>query len=105
MQFTAINIAKAVEMRRNVHVCEQILGPVRVVSSDGKQRANLSVSQEVRAMLDYTRHPGQSYDGIIRELLAYWHSRGKTRRRDDGHVMPPEENPTTEIDEKRYVRS
>lgn len=30
---------------------------------------SMSVSKEVKDKLDEVRHPGQSYDGIIRELI------------------------------------
>jgi hypothetical protein len=43
-----------------------------VHDKESKNRPALSVSHEVRIMLDGVRHPGQSYDGIIRELLLSW---------------------------------
>ena len=32
----------------------------------------LRVSEETKHALDSIKHPGQSYDGLIQELLALW---------------------------------
>ncbi len=39
---------------------------------DTKKRVNLNISKEAKDKLDELRHTGQSYDGLIRELLVYW---------------------------------
>jgi hypothetical protein len=57
-----------------------VIGPCRgttsVMEYRTKLRPAISVSSEVKMILDGIRHPGQSYDGIIRELLACWERRG-----------------------------
>jgi hypothetical protein len=41
-----------------------------VKGQKGKKRVSLSISSETKAMLDSVRHPGQSYNGLLRELVA-----------------------------------
>lgn len=36
-------------------------------------RLNIRVSRETKDALDAIKHQGQSYDGVIRELLTLWH--------------------------------
>jgi predicted CopG family antitoxin len=40
--------------------------------TDNKKRASLNVSKEAKAKLDEIKHTGQSYDGVIRELVMHW---------------------------------
>lgn len=35
----------------------------------GRSSESVRISDEVKALLDKHRHPGQSYDGVLRELL------------------------------------
>ena len=37
-----------------------------------KKRTSLSVSTEIRTMLKSVKHPGQSYSGVIQELVNFW---------------------------------
>ena len=37
-----------------------------------KNRATVSISKETKALLDSIKHTGQSYDGLIRELVMCW---------------------------------
>jgi len=37
-----------------------------------RKRASVSISRETKEFLDSIKHPGQSYDGAIRELVIYW---------------------------------
>ncbi len=41
-----------------------------------KNRATLSVSMEAKMMLDSIRRIGQSYDGLIRELVGFRKKKG-----------------------------
>ena len=34
--------------------------------------ADIAVSRQTKDSLDSVKHPGQSYDGIIRELIDLW---------------------------------
>ncbi len=36
-----------------------------------QRRASLSISKETKELLDSIKHTGQSYDGLIRELVMY----------------------------------
>ena len=37
-----------------------------------KNRATINISLEAKSELDSVKSPGQSYDGIIRELVKFW---------------------------------
>jgi len=37
-----------------------------------KKRASLSISKETKGMLDSIKHTGQSYEGLIQELIKLW---------------------------------
>lgn len=38
----------------------------------GKNRAAVSIAKETKELLDSIKRPGQSYDGVIRELVMCW---------------------------------
>lgn len=40
--------------------------------NDQSKRTTLSISRATKDILDSTKHTGQSYDGLIRELITYW---------------------------------
>jgi len=37
-----------------------------------RKRASISISKETKGFLDSIKRPGQSYDGVIRELVISW---------------------------------
>ena len=37
-----------------------------------KKRASVSIARETKEFLDSIKRPGQSYDGVIRELVICW---------------------------------
>lgn len=37
-----------------------------------KKRVTLSISRETKALLDSVKHPGQSYNGLLQELVTSW---------------------------------
>lgn len=37
-----------------------------------KNRASLSISKETKGLLDSIKHTGQSYNGLIQELVMLW---------------------------------
>jgi hypothetical protein len=43
-----------------------------VVRDNNGERACLNISKEAKLRLDEIRHIGQSYDGLIRELVINW---------------------------------
>jgi len=40
-----------------------------------KKRASLSLSQTTKDALDSLKHSGQSYDGLIKDLVKFWKER------------------------------
>ncbi len=49
------------------------------------KRLTISVSERTKQDLDAIKHPGQSYDGLLRELVKFWkEKKGEywTQRRD-----------------------
>ena len=43
-----------------------------MVFEDKEKRVNISIRRETRGTLDSIRHIGQSYDGVIQELIRFW---------------------------------
>ncbi|MFH0769002.1 MAG: hypothetical protein V1932_05500 [Chloroflexota bacterium] len=41
-------------------------------TSKSKKRGTLSISREAKVMLDSIKHPGQSYSGLIEEIVSFW---------------------------------
>jgi len=37
-----------------------------------KSRASLSISKETKGLLDSIKHTGQSYNGLIQEIVMLW---------------------------------
>lgn len=55
-----------------------------------KKRAVVNISQEVKSQMDDIKLEGQSYDGIIREMVAFWKDKkGEywTRRKNKRKVL------------------
>lgn len=44
----------------------------KVPSNEVKRRLSIGISQPTKDMLDSIKHTGQSYDGLIRELVMHW---------------------------------
>ena len=42
------------------------------VKGEDKKRVSLSVSRETKTMLDSVKHTGQSYNGLLQELVTFW---------------------------------
>jgi len=47
-----------------------VMQEVLVVSK--AKRNTISISQPTKQILDSIKHPGQSYDGLIQELIKLW---------------------------------
>jgi len=43
-----------------------------VVSNQARGRTSISVSRQTKANLDSIKHEGQSYNGLIQELVKFW---------------------------------
>ena len=37
-----------------------------------KERTSIGISRQTKDMLDSIKHPGQSYQGLIQELIKAW---------------------------------
>ncbi len=48
-----------------------ILAEVKVVTNESK-RATIAILQRTKDGLDSIKHPGQTYDGVIQELIDLW---------------------------------
>jgi len=45
-----------------------------------EKRSSISLSQSTKDNMDSIKHPGQSYDGLIQELVQFWKERkGKSK--------------------------
>ncbi len=42
------------------------------MNSKSRKRVSLSISRETKAMLDSIKHTGQSYNGLIQDLVSFW---------------------------------
>jgi len=42
------------------------------MNTDERKRLNINVARETKELLDSVKHRGQSYNGLIRELLEFW---------------------------------
>ncbi|GAI13692.1 unnamed protein product [marine sediment metagenome] len=44
-----------------------------VVTKEVRERSRcIAVRQQTKDALDLIKHPGQSYDGVIQDLLEFW---------------------------------
>jgi len=58
--------------RKEMHKGYDIpLSVVSAVNTKSKKRASVSITKETKGLLDAIKHTGQSYDGLIRELVMY----------------------------------
>lgn len=46
--------------------------------NDKGRRTTIAILQQTKHTLDSIKHPGQSYDGVIQELVKFW----KQKKRD-----------------------
>jgi hypothetical protein len=42
------------------------------VKAKSKKRVTVSISRETKEVLDSVKHTGQSYEGLIRDLVVCW---------------------------------
>ena len=45
-----------------------------MTTKEVRGRASIGVSRQTKEALDVIKHPGQSYDGLIKELVGFWRS-------------------------------
>ncbi len=46
-----------------------------------RKRDSVSISKETKAVLDSIKRPGQSYDGVIQELVILWKNQEEKERK------------------------
>lgn len=51
-----------------------------VVSNQAKGRTSISVSRQTKDNLDSIKHTGQSYSGLIQELVEFWKAKRVSTR-------------------------
>ena len=49
----------------------RILAEVKVATNESK-RPTIAILQRTKDGLDSIKHPGQSYDGVVQELIDLW---------------------------------
>ena len=72
-----------------------------MANSQNRERSSLNISRRTKDDLDSIKHSGQSYDGLIQELVKFWKDKGSeywTRRQKEG------KNRTEESDHMAGVR-
>jgi len=45
---------------------------LRVAVVNESKRTTLMIHRQTKAVLDGIRHPGQSYEGVIQDLIKFW---------------------------------
>ena len=50
-----------------------------MVNDKGK-RTTIAILQQTKGGLDSIKHPGQSYDGVIQDLLEFWKQKKREYR-------------------------
>ena len=48
------------------------------MKEESEKRVSLSISRETKAMLDSVKHTGQSYNGLLQELVTFWKKQRET---------------------------
>ena len=70
-------------------------GKVEVANSQNRERSSLNISRQTKDDLDSIKHSGQSYDGLIQELVKFWKDKGSeywTRRQKGERKIRAEES-------------
>ena len=59
-----------------------------MVSDEANERSTIAVSRRTKQALDSIKHPGQSYEGLIQELIMFWKEKRQeywTRKKEAKH--------------------
>jgi hypothetical protein len=46
-----------------------------------RKQTTLSISRETKGLLDAMKHPGQSYNGLIQEIIKSWKKEGEQKEK------------------------
>ena len=60
-----------------------------LVVTNQVKRTTISILRRTKDALDSMKHPGQSYDGLIQELIKFWEQKKEdywTRRKGKEHL-------------------
>ncbi len=52
-----------------------------MANSQNRERSSLNISRLTKDALDSIKHSGQSYDGLIQELVKFWKDKGREKNR------------------------
>lgn len=50
------------------------------MKAKSKKRVTVSIARETKEVLDSIKRPGQSYDGVIRELVNCWKQEAEEKK-------------------------
>lgn len=50
-------------------MCAQVFAET---NAESRNRYTLNISRQTKEMLDSIKHTGQSYDGLIQDIVKYW---------------------------------
>ena len=62
-----------------------VIGRQEIKVVNERKRTTIAISQQTKNALDSVKHPGQTYDGVIQELLEFWKEKKReywTRRKE-----------------------
>jgi len=48
---------------------------VVLMASEEVKRKSIGITQQTKDSLDSIKHTGQSYDGLVQELVKFWHDK------------------------------
>ena len=71
-------------------------GKVEVVNSQSREWSSLNILRRTKDDLDLIKHSGQSYDGLIQELVKFWKDKGreeKNRAEESDHMAGVKSQP------------
>ena len=62
-----------------------------MVTNQTTGRSSISVSSRTKKDLDSIKHAGQSYDGLIQELIKFWREKRSeyVTQRKEGEIQAP----------------
>ena len=64
------------------------LSRVAVTTNEAK-RTTIAISQRTKDALDSIKHPGQSYEGVLQELVKFWRENAYWTRRKEQKTRVP----------------
>ena len=67
-----------------------------MANSQNRERSSLNILRRTKDDLDSIKHSGQSYDGLIQELVKFWKDKGregKNRAGESDHMTGVKSQP------------